>query len=323
MKSLIFMERSIPNIGFKRRGMNVHVEKLIKIYRSGEMEVQALRGVTATFTPGQITCIMGPSGSGKTTLLNLIGGIDRPTGGIVRIDNIDLTKLGERDLELHRLYNIGFVFQALNLIPVLTAIENIELPMALAGIGKDDRRKRALWLLDLVGLKDKAERYPEELSGGEQQRVAIAIALANDPPIILADEPTAELDSSNAKIVIDILIKLAKEAKKTIILATHDPRIAIRTDRILRLEDGIIVGEYTPLDLERTSLSLGVIEGTAQVNIAEVIKMRIAKIEKEIMELESKYKEGSITLEELTKRVSKLKKLKEALEDLLISIGGQ
>jgi len=317
------MERSIPNIGFKRRGMNVHVEKLIKIYRSGEMEVQALRGVTATFTPGQITCIMGPSGSGKTTLLNLIGGIDRPTGGIVRIDNIDLTKLGERDLELHRLYNIGFVFQALNLIPVLTAIENIELPMALAGIGKDDRRKRALWLLDLVGLKDKAERYPEELSGGEQQRVAIAIALANDPPIILADEPTAELDSSNAKIVIDILIKLAKEAKKTIILATHDPRIAIRTDRILRLEDGIIVGEYTPLDLERTSLSLGVIEGTAQVNIAEVIKMRIAKIEKEIMELESKYKEGSITLEELTKRVSKLKKLKEALEDLLISIGGQ
>ena len=186
----------------------------------------------------------------------MIGGIDRPTGGVVKIGNVDLTKLSESDLELHRLYNVGFIFQALNLIPVLTAIENIELPMALAGIGRDIRRKRALWLLDLVGLRDKAERYPEELSGDEQQRVAIAIALANDPPIVLADEPTAELDSLNAKMVIDLLLKLARNAGKTIILATHDPRIAIKTDRILRLEDGLIVGEYTSLDLERTSLTL-------------------------------------------------------------------
>lgn len=214
MKPLISSEAVIPNIGFKKKGMNVYVEKVIKIYKSGEMEIQALRGVTASFTPGQITCIMGPSGSGKTTLLNMIGGIDRPTGGIVKVGNIELTKLSERDLELYRLYNVGFIFQALNLIPVLTAIENIELPMALAGIERNIRRKRALWLLDLVELKDKAERYPEELSGGEQQRVAIAIALANDPPIILADEPTAELDSLNAKIVVDILIKLAKEFKR-------------------------------------------------------------------------------------------------------------
>lgn len=310
---------------FGRRGLKVEVRDLVKIYKYRGGEVQALRGVTAKFMPGQITCIMGPSGSGKTTLLNLIGGIDKPTGGSIVVSGegveVRVHDLSFKALDKYRLQYVGFVFQALNLIPTLTAEENVELPMMLAGMKKKERKERALKLLELVGLADKAGRYPEELSGGEQQRVAIAVALANDPPIILADEPTAELDSDNARAVTNVLRRLVEEFGKTIILSTHDPRVAIKTDRILRLEDGRLVGEYRPIDLERGAGAEAAKEGVAQVTLAELIKMRLASIDDDIARLEEEFKRGLISREEFYSKISRLERLREALRELLTSIG--
>ncbi len=300
-----------------RSGVKVEVRNLVKIYRYKGGEVQALKGVTATFPPGVMTCVMGPSGSGKTTLLNLIGGVDIPTGGEVRVGSVHVHMLRGEHLDRFRLDNIGFVFQALNLIPSLTALENVVLPMTMAGVSRGKARARALELLKLVGLEGKENRYPEELSGGEQQRVAIAVALANDPPVILADEPTAELDAENARVVTNLLLKLAREEGKTVILSTHDPRVAVKADRILRLEDGKLIGEYRPLDLE----SMGAKEGTTQVGLAEVVKMKIAVIDKEIDELTASFRRGEVSLEEFYTKLTRLKAVREALRELLTSIG--
>lgn len=300
-----------------RSGVKVEVRNLVKIYRYKGGEVQALKGVTATFPPGVMTCVMGPSGSGKTTLLNLIGGVDIPTGGEVLVGNVHVHMLRGEHLDRFRLDNIGFVFQALNLIPSLTALENVVLPMTMAGVSRGKARARALELLKLVGLEGKEGRYPEELSGGEQQRVAIAVALANNPPVILADEPTAELDAENARVVTNLLLKLAREEGKTVILSTHDPRVAVKADRILRLEDGKLIGEYRPLDLE----SMGTEEGTTQVGLAEVVKMKIAVIDKEIDELTASFRKGEVDLEEFYARLTRLKAVREALRELLTSIG--
>ncbi|MEM4740043.1 MAG: ABC transporter ATP-binding protein, partial [Zestosphaera sp.] len=264
---------------FVKSGVVVEVRDLVKIYKYKGGEVQALKGVTASFTPGTLTCVMGPSGSGKTTLLNLIGGIDTPTGGQVNVGKIKVHELKGVELDKYRLMNVGFVFQALNLIPTLTALENVMLPAQMAGLSRQESVKRAHELLKLVGLGDKASRYPEELSGGEQQRVAIAVALANDPSLIVADEPTAELDSQNAKKVVDVLVGLARDYGKTVILATHDPRVAVNTDRILRLEDGRLVGEAKPIDLEKSVVSSAPREASA--TLSEIIKVKIANIEKE------------------------------------------
>lgn len=304
---------------FVKSGVVVEVRDLVKIYKYKGGEVQALKGVTASFMPGTLTCIMGPSGSGKTTLLNLVGGIDVPTGGHVNVGGIRVHELRGTELDKYRLMNVGFVFQALNLIPTLTALENVMLPAQMAGVSRQESIKRAHELLRLVGLGDKANRYPEELSGGEQQRVAIAVALANDPSLILADEPTAELDSQTAKNVVDVLVKLAKEHNKTVILATHDPRVAVNTDRILRLEDGRLVGEVKPIDLER-----GVMSGTpreASVTLSEIIKIRIASIEKEIRDTEEMFRGNALSAEEFYSKVTKLRLMKEALTELLTSIG--
>ena len=301
-------------------GVQVIVKDLVKIYKYRGGEIQALRGVTASFPPGMVTCIMGPSGSGKTTLLNLIGGIDTPTGGEVLVGDIRVHELGGSALDEFRLNNVGFVFQALNLIPTLTALENVELPLMISGVRGREAEERARHLLGIVKVDDKASRYPEELSGGEQQRVAIAVALANDPPIILADEPTAELDSVNASEITKLLIQLAKEFRKTIILATHDPRVAVKTDRILRIEDGRITGEFRPIDLEKGVAATESV-GLPQVKLSELIKVRLGIIEDEIRDAELRFKSGEINVEEFHSRLTRLRAMQEALKDLLTSLG--
>lgn len=304
---------------FVKSGVVVEVRDLVKIYKYKGGEVQALKGVTASFAPGTLTCVMGPSGSGKTTLLNLIGGIDTPTGGQVNVGKIKVHELKGVELDKYRLMNVGFVFQALNLIPTLTALENVMLPAQMAGLSRQESVKRAHELLKLVGLGDKASRYPEELSGGEQQRVAIAVALANDPSLIVADEPTAELDSQNAKKVVDVLVGLARDYGKTVILATHDPRVAVNTDRILRLEDGRLVGEAKPIDLEKSVVSSAPREASA--TLSEIIKVKIANIEKEIRETEEMFRKNMLSAEEFYSKATKLRLMKEALTELLTSIG--
>src|SRR5947208_6253081 len=203
---------------FRNKGVGVGVQGVSKRYRMAAEEVHALRESTWDVRTGQAVAIMGPSGCGKTTLLNLLGGVDRPTTGRIVIDGQDLTALNERALEKHRLLRVGFVFQFFNLIPSISAIENLELPMVMAGAPDSECRTRATALLGLVGLDAKGQKRPEELSGGEQQRVAIALALANDPALILADEPTGNLDSTNAAVIANLVKSLAIEHGKTVIM---------------------------------------------------------------------------------------------------------
>ncbi|HWH77447.1 MAG TPA: ABC transporter ATP-binding protein, partial [Candidatus Binatus sp.] len=178
---------------FKNRGVDVNVNQLTKSYETSAEQVRALKGVDWRIAPGEAVALMGPSGCGKTTLLNILGGVDHATGGNVQVGDLKLMSLSERDLEKYRLHRVGFVFQFFNLIPTLTAIENLELPMLIAGVGPAERKQRTQGLLDMVGLGVKGHKRPEELSGGEQQRVAVALSLANDPALILADEPTGNL----------------------------------------------------------------------------------------------------------------------------------
>ena len=224
-----------------RRGVRVRGENLIKVYRKGGLEVQALRGVTVEFEPGRIVAVMGPSGSGKTTLLNLLGGVDRPTGGLVYHGDVRVDTMDDEALDRHRLLNVGFVFQTFNLIPTLTAVENVELPMILAGVPRAKRRKRAMELLRLVDVAHRAHHFPRQMSGGEQQRVAIARALANDPKVVLADEPTGNLDSERGKRVMETFTRLNRMGK-TIVVVTHDPEVAAYAEKVYRIKDGRIVG---------------------------------------------------------------------------------
>ena len=297
---------------FKNSGLPIRVENLVKIYKKGAYEVQALRGVNLEVGPGEVIAIMGPSGSGKTTLLNLIGGIDRPTGGKITVGDVTVTWLAEHQLGEYRLKYIGYVFQTFNLVPQLTALENVEIPLIAAGMPRSDRRKRAQWLLEELGLGGRAHHRPVEMSGGEQQRVAIAVALANDPPIILADEPTAELDWENARKITDLLVGLAEEHGKTVIIATHDPRVAMRTHRIIRLEDGRLRGTYRPLDLTEKPMA---------GSLADAVKARLGALDAELEELERKYRSGRISLSELITEYSRIQRTREALEDLLSSLG--
>jgi putative ABC transport system ATP-binding protein len=209
---------------------------LSKIYRRGKINVPALNGVNLEVTHGEIVGIMGPSGSGKTT--HIIGGLDKPTQGKIFVDGVDITLLNEKDLADYRLKKVGFIFQFYNLIPTLTAIENVEVPMALAGLPKNERREKALNLLRMVGLESRADHKPDELSGGEQQRVAIARALANNPSIVLADEPTGDLDSKSAMAFMKIVRDLNKRNNQTFIIVTHDPLVVEQCTRIYTIRDG-------------------------------------------------------------------------------------
>jgi len=219
----------------------VSVRNVSKIYRMGKVDFQALNGINLKIAPSESLSIIGPSGSGKSTLLHLIGCLDRPTSGEIFIDGVDTSKLSEPKLAEIRRKKVGFVFQFFYLVPTLTALENVELPMMFAGLGDREKRERAKELLRLVNLADRMNHKPSELSGGERQRVAIARSMANEPKIILADEPTGNLDSVSGKEIIGLLSRLNEEKGVTLVIVTHDPYIASITGRSVYLKDGQIV----------------------------------------------------------------------------------
>jgi len=221
----------------------ISASKINKVYNPDKVPVHALNGVDLTIEAGEFSAIMGPSGSGKSTLLNIIGGLDSPTEGQIEINNIDITNLKESDLIDFRLNNIGFVFQSYNLIPVLTAKENIEFIMLLQKVDKKERHNRVMELLKAVGLEDKADVRPSQLSGGQQQRVAVARALASKPKFILADEPTANLDSKSSANLLDLMAEMNKKEGVTFVFSTHDQRVIERARRVMVLEDGKIVSD--------------------------------------------------------------------------------
>lgn len=219
------------------------LQDITKIYNSNSLPVTALDKVSLSIEPGEFTAIVGPSGSGKTTLLNIIGGLDKPSSGNIEIEGKDLTRMKPGEVIDFRLHRIGFVFQAYNLIPVLTAKENVEFIMLLQKRGKDERSRRAEELLKSVGLADFMNRRPPQLSGGQQQRVAVARALASTPAFVLADEPTANLDGASALNLLEIMEKLNHEHNVTFLFSTHDPRVVSRAHRIITLEDGQVVSD--------------------------------------------------------------------------------
>lgn len=211
-----------------------------KTYGQGELQVHALDGIDLEVREGEFAALVGPSGSGKTTLLNIIGGLDAPSRGKVVVNGTEITTLSEASLSAFRLFELGFIFQAYNLVAVLSALENVELVMVLQGYPAAERRDRANHYLDLVGLGRMTDRRPSALSGGQQQRVAVARALAANPRLVLADEPTANLDSDNATALLDIMHRLSREEKTTFLFSTHDPRVMERAERIITLRDGRI-----------------------------------------------------------------------------------
>ncbi|RLD68760.1 MAG: ABC transporter ATP-binding protein [Bacteroidetes bacterium] len=221
----------------------ISIENITKVYTETEVEVHAVNGIDLNFEEGEFAAIVGPSGSGKTTLLNMLGGLDTPTSGKITINNTDISHLSGSQLIDFRLWNIGFVFQAYNLIPVLTAKENVEFIMHLQGMKKNEREARTKELLSSVGLGDRLNSRPSKLSGGQQQRVAVARALASKPKFVLADEPTANLDSKSTENLLDIMERLNKEENITFIFATHDARVMKKARRVITVEDGKIVSD--------------------------------------------------------------------------------
>jgi len=230
----------------------IKLQDVWKTYQMGEVEVQALRGLNLEVREGEFLAIQGPSGSGKSTAMNMIGCLDIPSKGKIYLDGHDISKLSESDLAQIRGRKIGFVFQKFNLINTLTALQNVMLPMMFQDKSVEQRRKKAIELLRLVELEDRMDHKPTELSGGQQQRVAIARALANDPAVVLADEPTGNLDSRSGENVMSFLKKLNKEEKRTIVMVTHDEDMARNAQRIEYLKDGIIVGSSTCIDKKCT-----------------------------------------------------------------------
>ncbi len=218
----------------------VELVEVAKAYRQGDQRVEALRGLTMSVQKGEFTAISGPSGSGKTTALNLIGALDTPTSGTVRLEGADLGTLSRKELSHLRRDRIGFVFQAYNLLPILSAFENAEIVMAVQGVDEAERRQRVMELLARVGLEGLEDRRPSELSGGQQQRVAIARAIAANPAVVLADEPTANVDSTTADTLLEMMETLNREQNVTFLFSTHDPRVMARARRVIRLVDGRI-----------------------------------------------------------------------------------
>ncbi len=290
----------------------VIVRDLIKIHSLGSVEVQALRGLNVNVRNGEMISIIGVSGSGKTTLLNIVGGLDKATAGSVKVFNTNLTELSISNLVNYRRETVGHVFQNMNLIPTLTAAENVELPMAALGMETEERKARVDELLGVVGLLDRRDHKPGELSGGEKQRIALAAALANDPPLILADEPTGELDTENAAIVVQYLRKVNKDLGKTVIMVTHDPNIARVADRILRINDGVVQADVSP-----TAVSGG---GHSDA-YSEHLRSRLSEIEATLAGLDSQFKEDIIDGEKYVKEQTDLTKTAEILRQELNRLG--
>ncbi|GAB4532105.1 MAG: ABC transporter ATP-binding protein [Anaerolineae bacterium] len=255
--------------------MVVETHNLTKIYGDGA-EVRALDGIDVTILKGEFLTVMGPSGSGKSTLLNMIGALDRPTSGQVIVNGEDLATI--KDVDRFRARTVGFVFQLHNLLPALTARENVEVPMHGQGIGEREMRQRAEHLLELVGLSDRMHHLPSQLSGGQRQRVAVARALANNPAIILADEPTGSLDTQSGAEIIDLLERINHEQGTTILIVTHDPKVARRTRRILTMHDGKIADDHRVesvvkedlRELARSRLGELLLSGDAKTVLAEI-----------------------------------------------------
>ncbi len=216
----------------------IEVQNLFKSYRRDSLEIPVLRDISLSIPEGEFLAFMGPSGSGKTTLLNLIAGIDKPTQGKILVAGINIAELSETELAVWRSRHVGFIFQFYNLIPVLTAVENVELPLLLTSLSKRERQRHAETALRLVGLTDRMHHYPRQLSGGQEQRVAIARAIVTDPTILVADEPTGDLDKTSAEDVLGLMERLNRELKKTILMVTHDPRAAERAHCVRHLEKG-------------------------------------------------------------------------------------
>jgi putative ABC transport system ATP-binding protein len=223
-------------------GPMVDVRGVRKVYRRDAAAITVLDGIDLQVPAAEFVALMGPSGSGKTTLLNLIAGIDRPTSGSVTVAGTDVARLSESDLARWRSRNVGFIFQFYNLIPVLTAVENVELPLLLTPLGKKERRERALTALRVVGLADRSSHYPRQLSGGQEQRVAIARAIVGDPSVLVADEPTGDLDAKSAEEILGLLETLNRDFHKTIVMVTHDPRAAERAHVQRHLDKGVLKG---------------------------------------------------------------------------------
>jgi putative ABC transport system ATP-binding protein len=294
------------------KGLDVKIRDLVRVYRLGKIEVQALRGLNMNVKAGELIAIIGPSGSGKTTLLNIVGGLDQATAGAAQVGDTQVTALSTTQLVDYRRRTVGHIFQTLNLIPTLSATENIELPMIAFGASRKERKERTERLLEIVGLADRAQHKPEELSGGEQQRIAIATALANDAPVILADEPTGELDTVNAKMIVDYLVKVNKELGKTIIMVTHDPSVARVADRILRIEDGVIKMALTPSE---------VIAEEKAVSYIDQLRARTTEINAELNQLDEDFKAGNISGDEYVERRQSLKQMRDSLKEELHRMG--
>jgi len=228
----------------------IKLQNLGKVYRNGNIEVAALKNVDLTIKHGELVAVMGASGSGKSTLMNILGCLDRPTSGDYFLEGIDIKEKTDDQLSFIRNQKIGFVFQSFNLIPRTSALKNVELPMIYGKIASRDRRERALALLESVGLSDRYEHMPNELSGGQKQRVAIARALANEPTILLADEPTGNLDSQSTAEIMELFTKLNKETGNTVIIVTHENDIANCTDRIITFRDGVVVSDESKREVK-------------------------------------------------------------------------
>ena len=293
-------------------GLDIKVKDLVKVHRTGKIEVQALRGLNLDIPPGELVSIIGPSGSGKTTLLNIIGGLDKATAGTVQVGDKTVTSFSVRQLVDYRRKTVGHIFQNLNLIPTLTAKENVEFSMVASKLPGVKRKQRVQELLETVGLQNRAEHKPEELSGGEQQRIAIAAALANDAPVLLADEPTGELDTQNAKIVADYLVKVNRELGKTILMVTHDPSVARVSDRILRIEDGTIKTALAPSE---------VIVKEKAVSYVDQLKARIKEISVELDQLDVDFKSDKITGDDYVQKRQSLNHIKDSLKEELSRMG--
>jgi putative ABC transport system ATP-binding protein len=293
----------------------VVVDRVIKIYESRGEKVTALREVSLSVDEGEVVTVMGPSGSGKTTLMNLIAGVDKPTAGKVIVYGRMVHRMSEEELRRYRLEVVGYVFQQHNLIPTLTALENVLLPMSLAGKRDPERAKR---LLRQVGLQGKEERFPEELSGGEQQRLAVAVALANEPRLVIADEPTGELDLATGEKVVKLLIAQSREAGRTVVITTHDPRVARMTDRVILLEDGRIRGSYSPQ-------KLGVEGPSGEVAVERVIVEYFKRLLDDVRTRKEKLAErlarGEISIDELVEEYNRLRSLEEAIIGELSRLG--
>ncbi len=226
----------------EERPVIVELRNLFKSYRRGGQTLPVLRDITLEIRKGDFMALMGPSGSGKSTLLNLIAGLDQADSGTIHVANVDITTLSESELAEWRALNVGFIFQFYNLIPVLTAFENVELPLILTDLSRKERREHVATALNLVKLEDRMDHYPGQLSGGQQQRVAIARALVTDPALLVADEPTGDLDRASAEEVLSLMERLSREADKTIIMVTHDPRAARKARSMRYLEKGVLAG---------------------------------------------------------------------------------